>query len=150
MCRITDGDYCPVTDVYEDDYIVYVRVKKDGECLTVSEFAENLEGDEVVVLFCDGLAKQALRKAILPDKEATVFYEDKVDGEDIIAFRLGETLYDPRTEDEDEDEFWGNDDTYVTVADWCDVKEQEEEKNKETTKEGDDTSAYYKKFGYKK
>ncbi len=28
--------------------------------------------------------------------------------------------------------------------------DKEEEKNKETTKEGDDTSAYYKKFGYKK
>ena len=28
--------------------------------------------------------------------------------------------------------------------------DKKEEKNKETTKEGDDTSAYYKKFGYKK
>ena len=28
--------------------------------------------------------------------------------------------------------------------------DKKEEKNKETTKQGDDTSAYYKKFGYKK
>ena len=126
VCLADDGIYYPVADVYEDDGDGFVIVRKmnDGKGVTISKFANSL-GDDEVVLFFENKSETAVYKAVGAVKSG-VFFEDVVDGEDVIAFHLGETLYDERIEDDSDDEFWNDDDTVVTLDDLCDKEEEKE------------------------
>ena len=137
VCKTKDGSYYPVVKAFDDDGVGYVIVEKSDKAISASEFKEALdhfywsEGG-VVVSFSPTKSYAAIFA-----KHDPVFFEDKVDGEDVIAFRLGETLCDTRIEDpyDDDGDFFSDDDTVVTVDDLCDEEEaaQKEELKPDVT-----------------
>ena len=137
VCKTKDGSYYPVVGAYDDDGEGYIVVKKSDETISASEFKDALDNfywseAEVVVSFSPTQSYAAIFA-----KHAPVFFEDKVDGEDVIAFRLGETLCDTRIEDpsDDDGDFFSDDDTVVTKDDLCDEEDvaAEEEANTDDT-----------------
>ena len=134
FCKTKDGSYYPVINVYDDDGVGYVIVKKSDETVSASDFKDALDDFEwnegnVVVSFSPTKSYAAIFA-----KHDPVFFEDKVDGEDVIAFRLGETLCDTRIEDpyDDDANFFSDGDTVVTVDDLCDEKEDAEKETMES------------------
>lgn len=124
VCKAKDGSYYPVENVFDDDGMNYIVVKKGEKKISVSDFKDGLdecywsEGG-VVVSFVPAKSYAAIFA-----KNTPVFFEDKVDGEDVIAFNLGETLCDTRIEDPyGDDGFVSDDDTLVTVDDLCDEED---------------------------
>ena len=90
-----DGTPYNVTSIFpEDDGVTYICVGWEAEeAITTSSIICSLNGpDGVVVKFMRD--KQVVRKAIAANSEGHTFFEHIVNGEKVIAFRLGETLYD--------------------------------------------------------
>ncbi len=143
VCKTKDGSYYPVVKAFDDDGVGYVIVKKSDKAISASEFKEALDDfewseGEVVVSFSPTKSYAAIFA-----KHDPVFFEDKVDGEDVIAFRLGETLCDMRIEDpyDDDGDFFSDDDTVVTVDDLCDEEEAAQKEEMESNDTVEDESA---------
>jgi len=123
FCKAKDGSFYPVAEVFDDDGIYYIAVRKGKEAISASDFKESFDDSEggVVVKFLPSKSYSAIYA-----KKDPVFFEDKVDGEDVIAFRLGETLCDTRIEDPYDDcDIVRDEDTLVTVDDLCDNRLEE-------------------------
>ncbi len=90
-----DGTPYDVTSIFpDDDGVTYICVGWEAEeAITTSSIIPSLNGpDGVVVKFRRD--KQVVRKAIAANSEGQIFFEHIVNGEKVIAFHLGETLYD--------------------------------------------------------
>ena len=123
VCKANDGSFYPVTEVFDDDGMSYIVVKKGEMKISASDFKEGLDDccwseGGVVVSFSVTKSYAAIYAQNDP-----VFFEEKVDGEDVIAFRLGETLCDTRIEDPYDDcDIVRDGDTIVTVDDLYESK----------------------------
>ena len=128
FCKTKDSTFYPVAKIFDDDGMNYIVVKKCEEAISASDFKEGLDDcywseGGVVVNFSATKSYMAIYA-----KNAPIFFEDKVDGEDVIAFRLGETLCDTRIEDPYDDcDIVSDEDTLVTIDDLCDEKEASHE-----------------------
>lgn len=127
VCKTKDGTFYPVANVMDDDGMSYIVVKKSEKKISASDFKAGLDDcywseGGVVVSFSTTKSYMAIYA-----KDGPVFFEDKVDGEDVIAFRLGETLCDTRIEDPYSDcDIVTDDDTLVTIDDLCDEEEADD------------------------
>lgn len=116
FCKTKDGAFYPVAKAFDDDGMNYVVVKKGEEAISASDLKEGFDDcycseGGVVVSFVATKSYMAIYA-----KNDAVFFEEKVDGKDVIAFRLGETLCDTRLEDPYDDcDIVSDEDTLVTV-----------------------------------
>lgn len=116
VCLADDGKFYPVSNLFDDDSWACICLKEDSGVVTASVFAVKLD-----YIYSHGVVVKFLKRstwASIANGDGGVFFEAKVDGEDVVAFRLGETVADWRVEDEeDTDDFLSEDDTVVTVDD---------------------------------
>ena len=118
-----DGTSYDVTSIFyeDDDDLSYICVGWDKEeVITTSSIIRRLDGHEgVVVKFKRN--EKVVYKAIAANNNGQIFFEHIVNGEKVIAFRLGETLYDPQLDgdyyDEDNlDDYLREEDSYVMTS----------------------------------